>query len=65
MNAYQFIKEHGVEKAREIVEGAPDKTATHYVFRKVPSYYSVEFQSWYHDSRGDIVTGKQIGRAHV
>jgi hypothetical protein len=49
MNAIQFIKENGVEKAREVVEGAPDKTATHYVFRKIPSYYSVEFQSWYHD----------------
>ena len=49
MNAIQFIKEQGVEKAREVVEGAPDKTATHYVFRKIPSYYSVEFQSWYHD----------------
>ena len=24
MNAYQFIKEHGVEKAREVVEGAPE-----------------------------------------
>ena len=23
MNAYQFIKEHGVDKAREVVEGAP------------------------------------------
>ena len=34
MNAIQFIKEQGVEKAREVVEGAPDKTATHYVFRK-------------------------------
>ena len=49
MNAINFIKQHGVDKAREIVEGAPDKTATHYVFRKIPSYYSVEFQSWYHD----------------
>ena len=49
MKAIQFIKENGVEKAREVVEGAPDKTATHYVFRKIPRYYSVEFQSWYHD----------------
>ena len=24
MNAIQFIKEHGVEKAREVVEGVPD-----------------------------------------
>ena len=28
MNAIQFIKENGVEKAREVVEGAPDG-ATH------------------------------------
>ena len=48
MNAIQFIKEHGVEK-REVVEGAPDETATHYVFRKISNYYSVEFQSWFHD----------------
>lgn len=49
MNAYQFIQKHGIEKAREVVEGAPDKTATHYVFRKISNYYSVEFQSWFHD----------------
>ena len=49
MKAINFIKQNGVEKAREVVEGAPDKTATHYVFRKIPSYYLVEFQSWYHD----------------
>ena len=49
MNAIKFIKDNGVDKAREVVSGAPDKTATHYVFRKIPSYYSVEFQSWYHD----------------
>ena len=24
MNAIQFIKEHGIEKARKVVEGAPD-----------------------------------------
>ena len=28
MNAYQFIQKHGIEKAREVVEGAPDG-ATH------------------------------------
>ncbi|MFH7897214.1 hypothetical protein WDN63_020170 [Acinetobacter baumannii] len=38
-----------MEKAREVVEGAPDKTATHWVFRKIPNYYSVDFQSWFHD----------------
>ena len=25
MNATDFIKQHGVEKAREVVEGAPEK----------------------------------------
>lgn len=49
MNAIQFIQQYGVYKAREVVEGAPDKTATHYVFRKISNYYSVEFQSWFHD----------------
>ncbi|MEG2433873.1 MAG: hypothetical protein RSB25_19770, partial [Acinetobacter sp.] len=29
MNAIQFIQQHGVEKAREVVSGAPD-TATHF-----------------------------------
>lgn len=30
MNAIQFIKEHGVDKAREVVEGAPEGS-THFV----------------------------------
>ncbi|MCH7391841.1 hypothetical protein [Acinetobacter dispersus] len=29
MSAIQFIKDHGIEKAREVVEGAPE-TATHF-----------------------------------
>lgn len=33
MNAIQFIKDHGVDKAREVVEGAPDG-ATYYVNEK-------------------------------
>lgn len=28
MNAIQFIKDHGVDKAREVVEGAPDGATT-------------------------------------
>lgn len=31
MNAYQFIKQDGLNKAREIADGAPE-TATYYVF---------------------------------
>ena len=47
MNAIQFIKEHGVEKAREVVSGAPDGAthlsddACHYVnadFRPLPAH---------------------------
>lgn len=49
MKAIKFIQQHGVDRAREVVEGAPDKTATHYVFRKIPNYYSVDFQSWFRD----------------
>lgn len=49
MKPEQFIREFGLKKAREVVEGAPDKTATHYVFHKISNYYSVEFQSWHHD----------------
>ena len=28
MNAIKFIKDHGVDKAREVVEGAPDRATT-------------------------------------
>ena len=47
MNAIQFIKEHGVEKAREVVSGAPDGAthlsddACHYVnadFKPLPAH---------------------------
>ena len=47
MNAIQFIKEHGVEKAREVVSGAPDGAthlsddACHYVnadFKPLPDH---------------------------
>ncbi|MEG2446945.1 MAG: hypothetical protein RSA22_11605 [Acinetobacter sp.] len=49
MNAIQFIKDHGVEKARGVVEGAPDKTASHYVISRRPHYYSVDFQSYFNN----------------
>ena len=47
MNAIKFIKEHGVDKAREVVEGAPDGAthlsddACHYVnadFKPLPAH---------------------------
>ena len=44
MDATQFIKECGVEKAREVVEGAPDRTASHYVV-DTDTYFSEKFQT--------------------
>ena len=47
MDAIQFIKEHGVDKAREVVEGAPDGAThlsddtSHYVntdFKPLPTH---------------------------
>ena len=47
MNAIQFIQQHGVDKAREVVEGAPDGAthlsddACHYVnadFKPLPTH---------------------------
>ncbi len=49
MNAIQFIQQHGVDKAREVVNGSPDKTASHYVISKRPHYYSVDFQSYFNN----------------
>ena len=49
MKANDFVKEFGLVKAKDVLGGMPDKTATHYVFRKIPNYYSVDFQSWFYD----------------
>ncbi|KXZ65594.1 hypothetical protein [Acinetobacter venetianus] len=49
MQAIQFIKDHGVKKAKEVVEGIPDKTASHYVISKRSHYYSVDFQSYFNN----------------
>lgn len=37
------------EQMKKIVDGAPDKTATHWVQTKLGHYYSVEFQSYFRD----------------
>lgn len=49
MNAIQFIQQHGVDKARGVVSGAPDRTATHWVFNKIPFYQSLFHCKWFHD----------------
>ena len=55
MNAIQFIKEQGVEKAREVVSGAPDG-ATHFLYdaeldsadylKHVPCVSEFSFDLW-------------------
>lgn len=30
MDAINFVKEYGIEKAKEVIEGAPDETVTHF-----------------------------------
>lgn len=49
MNAHKFIALHGLESAKSAVTSAPDKTATHWEFRKTPNYYSIDFQTWFHE----------------
>ena len=43
MNAIQFIKEHGVEKAREVVSGAPD--LAEYYSTIDGEYYRIELHA--------------------
>ena len=52
---HQFIKEHGIEKARKVIEGAPDKTATHYVV-DTDTYFSEEFHTYFDHSLNDWET---------
>ena len=55
MDATQFIKEQGVEKAREVLEGAPDRTASHYV-ADTDTYFSEEFHTYFDHSLNDWET---------
>ena len=43
MNAIQFIKEHGVDKAREVVEGAPELAEYYSTIDGV--YYRIEINA--------------------
>lgn len=48
MNAIQFIKDHGVERAREVVEGAPSNAESYqdgYYFRTKPEF---QFHNGFH-----------------
>lgn len=55
MKPEQFIREFGVEKAREVVEGAPDRTTSHYVV-DTDTYYSEEFLTYFDHSLEDWET---------
>ena len=43
MNAIQFIKEHGVEKAREVISGAPELAEYYSTIGGV--YYRIEINA--------------------
>lgn len=49
MNAHKFIASKGIDIAKAVITSVPDKTATHWEFRKIPNYYSIDFQTWFHD----------------
>ncbi|WP_426690737.1 hypothetical protein ACP6EU_05960 [Acinetobacter baumannii] len=55
MKPEKFIREYGVEKAREVVEGAPDRTASHYVV-DTDTYYSEDFLTYFDYSLDDWET---------
>lgn len=55
MKPEQFIRDLGVGKAREVVEGAPDKTASHYV-ADTDTYYSEDFLTYFDHSLEDWET---------
>ena len=55
MNAIEFIKNNGVDKAREVLEGAPDRTASHYVV-DTDTYFSEEFHTYFDHSLNDWET---------
>ena len=55
MNAIEFIKNNGVDKAREVLEGAPDRTASHYV-ADTDKYFSEEFHTYFDHSLNDWET---------
>ncbi|MDK2105133.1 hypothetical protein OW684_01730 [Acinetobacter baumannii] len=71
MKPEQFIREFGVEKAREVVEGAPDKTASHYAQGKWgDAYYSLEFVSvWSNEEKdwfdSDYATEEELNRDYM
>ncbi|MGP4772542.1 hypothetical protein ACS125_18640 [Acinetobacter sp. PFS20] len=55
MKPTQFIKDHGLERAREVVKGEPDRTASHYV-ADTDTYFSEEFLTYFDHSLNDWET---------
>lgn len=71
MNAIQFIKEHGVEKAREVVEGAPAfpvfgycTVTGSYIFKRAnaTAYYHNETNSWSEEYAIDLILLEDLER---
>lgn len=58
MNAIKFIKDHGVEKAREVVEGAPTRANWYQVKGK----YSNDLYSCNHELYGEAIMLSDLKR---
>lgn len=58
MNAIQFIKDHGVEKAREVVEGAPNRANWYQAKGK----YSNDLYSCNHELYGEAIMLSDLKR---
>ena len=71
MNEINFIKEHGIEKAREVVEGAPEfpvfgycALTGSYIFKRkyATAYYHNETNSWAEEYAYELILLSDLKR---
>ena len=71
MNAIQFIKEHGVDKAREVIDGAPEfpvfgycALTGSYIFKRkdATAYYHNETNSWSEEYAIELISLEELKR---
>lgn len=71
MNAIKFIKDHGVDKAREVVEGAPEfpvfgycALTGSYIFKRkdATAYYHNETNSWSEEYAIELISLEELKR---
>lgn len=71
MNAIKFIQQHGIDKAREVVEGAPGfpvfgycTLTGNYIFKRsnATAYYHNETNSWSEDYAIELILLEDLKR---